>query len=374
VLAVVALVALAAGLAAGARRAIDPAAQQGQQQRHPGADRAPDASGPPRTASQPRRGRDPVRLAGSLVLLRFTGRRAPAYVLRALRAGRAAGVTLFADNVAGPAQVRALTATLQRAAGGDALIATDQEGGAVRQLPFAAPAAAPPSLATPAAAGAASRATARDLRGVGVNVNLAPVADLPDGPVVGGRAFPGPGPPAVAALVRAWVRGARAGGVAPTAKHFPGLAGAAENTDDAQVTIDRPPRPGLVPFRAAAAAGVPLVMVGHALYPQIDPVHIASQSAAVLRLLRDDVGFSGVAVTDSLEAEAVVSRSQVDVAALRSLRAGVDLLLTTGQGSYLRVLRRVSGAITASPADRARATQASRRVAALRRTLARRGP
>ena len=270
-----------------------------------------------------------------------------------------------------PAQVRALTATLQRAAGGDALIATDQEGGSVRQLPFAAPAQSQPALSTPAAARAAARATAIDLRAVGVNVNLAPVADLGEGPVVGGRAFPGE-PASVARLVTAAVRGAQAGGVAATAKHFPGLAGAAQNTDDAAVTIDRPIEPGLAPFRAAAEAGAPLVMIGHALYPRIDGKRIASQSPAVLRLLRGDgVGFDGVAVTDSLEAEAVVSRSEVDVAALRSLRAGIDLLLTTGQGSHLRVIRRLSQAIAASPAVRARANDAARRVSALRRRLAR---
>jgi beta-N-acetylhexosaminidase len=315
---------------------------------------------------------DPVRLAGSVVLLRFTGPRAPAYVLRALRGGRAAGVTLFADNVVSPAQVRALTATLQRAAGGDALIATDQEGGSVRQVPFAASPTAPPSLASPAAAEAAGRATAHDLRSLGINVNLAPVADLADGRVARGRAFGGE-PGAVARLVAATVRGARAGGVAPTAKHFPGLAGAEQNTDDASVTIDRPSAPGLRPFRAAAQAGVPLVMVGHAVYPGIDPGHIASQSPAVLRLLRRRVGFTGVAVTDSLEAEAVVSRSPVDVAALRSLRAGVDLLLTTGQGSHLRILRRLATAIAASQPVRERADQAARRVAALRARLARGG-
>jgi len=111
-------------------------------------------------------------------------------------------------------------------------------------------------------------------------------------------------------------------------------------------------------------------MISHALYPQIDRDHIASQSPAILQLLREDVGFAGVAVTDSLEAEAVVSRSEVDVAALRSLRAGVDLLLTTGQGSYLRVLRRLAQAVRSAPADRARARDAARRVRALRAAFA----
>lgn len=371
-----ALAALSAGLVVGANSG------DGETERGQASTSATRGSGP-RTGIRPSRdaatGRvgsadarqSPVRLAGSVVLMRFEGQRAPGYVLRALREGRAAGVTLFEDNVVSPAQVRGLTATLQRAAGGDALIATDQEGGTVRQLPFAAPASSQPALTTPEAARAAAQATARDLRAVGVNVNLAPVADLAEGPVVRGRSFAGE-PARVATLVGAAVRGAQAGGVAATAKHFPGLAGAGENTDDASVTIDRPVAPGLRPFTAAAEAGAPLIMVGHALYPRVDRERIASQSPAVLRLLRDEVGFEGVAVTDSLEAEAVVARSEVDVAAVRSLRAGIDLLLTTGKGSHLRVVRRLSAAIGTSAAVRERAQEAARRVGALRARLARR--
>ena len=307
----------------------------------------------------------PLQRAGQLVVLRFAGTTAPPYVRRALRERRAAGVILFADNIASPAQLRALTAQLQRSARGRALISVDQEGGVVKRVPWAAPRVAQTQLRTAAAATAEARRAGRDLHAAGVNVTYAPVADVATTAVMRPRAFPG-GPGAVAALTAASVRGYRRTGVAPAAKHFPGLGAATANTDFANATARADARP----FLAAVRAGVPLIMASHALYPALDRTRIASQSRRILTtLLRKRMGFKGVVVTDSLEAKAVVRRSSTPEAAVRSVRAGADLALTTGRGSYLPVLRALVRAAHGSAAFRARVRESAARVLALQARL-----
>jgi len=271
---------------------------------------------------------------------------------------------LFDDNVVSPGQLRALVRAIRRAAGGRALVMADQEGGTVRIVPWAGPERPAAAQAGAGTVRADSRAAGRELRASGVDVALAPVADVPrPGSALAGRGF-GADPEAVAEAVGDAVAGFRAGGVLPTVKHFPGLGAATANTDDAQVTIAGRPRLG--PFRAAIAAGTPLMMLSHAIYPALDGEAIASQSRAVIEgLLRDELGFEGVAITDSMEAEAVVGRSPVDVAAERSVRAGIDLLLTTGRGSSLRIYRRLLATARRSEAFAARVREAAGRVDAL---------
>lgn len=321
-----------------------------------------------------------ARQAGQLVVMRFNGPGPPAYVPRALHAGRAAGVILFKDNIASRSDLKRLIATLQRAAGGSALVTTDQEGGTIRNLPWAGPAAGQAAAATPERATAAARGAARDLRAAGINVNLAPVGDVgaSAGSVMRGRAFPGDAEK-VAALTSAAVRGYRGSRVAATVKHFPGLGAAAANTDDEPVSLTRTPAQllgeDLPPFRAAINARVPLVMASHALYPSLDPNAIASQSRYVLhRLLRERLGFGGVVITDSLEARAVTDRAGPAVAGVRSVRAGADLILTTGAGSHLQVLRAIIAEARRSPAFRRRVAESAARVLALKRDLGLRVP
>ena len=315
------------------------------------------------------------RQAGQLVVMRFNGAGPPAYVPRALKAGRAAGVILFKDNITSQSDLRRLVRTLQRAAGGGAIVSTDQEGGAIRNLPWARPAASQAAAATPARATADARGAARDLRAAGINVNLAPVGDVGTsaGSVMRGRAFPGDARQ-VATLTAAAVRGYRGMRVAATVKHFPGLGAATANTDDEPVSLTRTPAQllgqDLPPFRAAIKAGVPLVMASHALYPSLDEDAIASQSRYVLqRLLRERLHFGGVVVTDSLEARAVMDRAGPAPAAVRSVRAGADLILTTGAGSHLRVLRAIIAEAKRSPAFRRRVAESAARVLALKRDL-----
>ncbi|HVS27996.1 MAG TPA: glycoside hydrolase family 3 N-terminal domain-containing protein [Solirubrobacteraceae bacterium] len=310
---------------------------------------------------------------GQLLVFSFSGVKLPAYAGAILRERRAAGVILFAGNARSPGQLRALTRAIDHASGGSALVAADQEGGTVRTLPATGPRADQVAQGGAGAVSAAARSTARRLRSLGVNVDLAPVADVAHRrSVMRRRAFLGSAT-AVSARVAASVRGFLSGRVAPTLKHFPGFGAATRNTDREPVTIaisraalDR----DLAPFRAGIAAGAPVVMVSHARYPSIDPGRIASQSPLVIGgLLRGRLGFRGAVVTDSLEARAVTRRVTVATAALRSLRAGADLLLLTGPGSYRPVLNRLVAAARSSAALRARISQALVRVAELRRRL-----
>jgi beta-N-acetylhexosaminidase len=309
-------------------------------------------------------------LAGQVIVMRFVGNPPRPYVAAALRHREAAGVVLFRDNVPSFAATRTLTRNLQRAAGGDALIAADQEGGAVRILGWASPAEDQYRIGSRAQARAAARAAAHDLRVAGVNLNLAPVADRGrPGSLMATRAFPG-GPRRVARLVAAAVAGYR--GVGVTLKHFPGLGAADGNTDKARVTIAG--RPNLLPFTIGVAAGAQAVMLSHARYPALDPHAIASQSRPIVTgLLKRRLGFTGVAMTDSLEAYAVRSRMSMERAAVRSVRAGIDLVLTTGQGTHQRALRALARAARRHPAFRARLADAAARVLSLRRTLTRGG-
>jgi beta-N-acetylhexosaminidase len=308
---------------------------------------------------------------GQLVVMSFRGTTAPAYVLDALRERRAAGVILFGGNIASPHQLRALSGSIRRQ-GGRPLLAVDQEGGRVRRVRWVGPVRAAPAQAAAATVRSDAATAARDLRALGITVTFAPVADIPSvrGSAIGSRAFSRDSA-AVSAAVRASVRGWRSGGIAPAAKHFPGIGGAAANTDDAVVRIPRSraelDRVDLAPFRAAIAVGVPLVMVGHGRYPALDRHRIASQSEPIIHgLLRGELGFGGVVVTDSLEARASLATGSLEKVAERAVRAGADLLLLTGRGSYRAVYDHLLSVAKRDAAFAARARESAARVLALK--------
>jgi beta-N-acetylhexosaminidase len=295
----------------------------------------------------------------------------PEYVRAALRERRVAGVILFGGNIEGPSQLRELTRAMERQ-GGRPIVAVDQEGGPVRRLPWAGPVAAQPEQLRRGTVRADATAAARELRAAGVTVTLAPVVDVPSvsGAALAKRAF-SRDPRAVSTAVRAAVRGWRTGGVAATAKHFPGLGGAPANTDYALVTIRRARAEldavDLPPFAAAIAAGVPLVMVGHARYPALDRARIASQSRPIIEgVLRDELGFRGVVVTDSMEARASLATGTITRVSERAIRAGADLLLLTGRGSYRPVYEHLLAVARSSPEFRARVRESASRVLALK--------
>jgi beta-N-acetylhexosaminidase len=298
---------------------------------------------------------------GQLTISSFPETRPPAYVRRRLRADETAGVILFGFNASSPADWRGLTGRIQRNAHNGALVMVDQEGGDVRTVAWAGPAVGQPQQGSPASVRSSARASALQLRGAGVNVNLAPVADTPGG-TMGSRAFAGQVP----ASTEAAVEGMWSARLAATAKHFPGLGRADVNTDDGSATST----PELAPFRAAIAANVPLIMLSHALYPALDTDRIASQSPRVVTdLLREQLGFKGVVVTDSLEAQAVLDRSEVAVAAERSIQAGADLILMTGSASWNEVFPRLLERARTDAGFRQRVRASAARVLALKRRL-----
>jgi beta-N-acetylhexosaminidase len=307
---------------------------------------------------------------GQITISSFPGTARPEYIRRRLRARETAGVILFGANGGDQAQWARLTRSIQEAGHGRALIMVDQEGGEIRTVDHVGPPSGQPFQGTPVAVRRVARSTGRGLSTAGINVNLAPVADVPrPGSVMQTRAFSGD-ERGIAARVRASIRGLRDAGVAATAKHFPGLGGATVNTDDGPATVNTPIERDLVPFRAAIDEGVPLVMLSHASYPALDERRIASQSRTVVTgLLRERLGFPGVIVTDSLEAQAVLARSGVADAAERSIRAGADLILMTGSASWNDVFPHLLSEARADSAFRARIRASAARVLALRRTL-----
>ncbi|HEX7300186.1 MAG TPA: glycoside hydrolase family 3 N-terminal domain-containing protein [Solirubrobacteraceae bacterium] len=322
-------------------------------------------------------------LAGQHVVFPFAGLRPPRALLHRIRRGEAAGVIFLGANLGTPAQVRALTRTLRalpRPAGLDAplLLMVDQEGGSVKRLPGAPSRGAPAMAATgdPAVARAEGRATAATLRAAGMNVDLAPVVDVvrPEGALhAEGRGF-GFTADSASRFGAAFARGLAEGGVAATAKHFPGFGAAPANTDVDAVRIDVPLRElravDRPPFRAAVRAGARLVMVSSAVYPALSARPAVLSPRVVQRELRDDLDFDGVTISDDLEAPAFAAYGGASGAALGAVRAGVDLLLyARTYAGAARAAAALADAIRAGDVDRDELESSTRRVLALRGSL-----
>ncbi len=312
------------------------------------------------------------RLVGVRLVVGIDGTTATPSLLERIRAGRVGGVILMGRNVRSAPQVRVLTASLRAAAqmgGRRLLIMTDQEGGPVRRFRWAPPAAPADELGrlTEGALRSRGRTTAQALERLGVDIDLAPVADVPaaQGSFIARqrRGF-STIPARVAKDVTAFSAGLLDGGVAPTLKHFPGLGLATVSTDHAAVTVEDDAAalaPGIAPYRRAIAAGVaPLVMVANASYTAYGG-RPAAWSPSVLRLLQG-FGFTGVTITDALEPLASTHDLPLPTAAIRAARAGVDLLLFVGSE---RSTERVYDALL----EEARAGRLSR--GALQRSAAR---
>ena len=262
---------------------------------------------------------------------------------------------LFGGNVTSEAQLRALTTTLQaaaRAAGRPPLlVATDQEGGTVRRLPWAGPALDASDLGRedPASIQAEARAAARSLAAAGVNVDLAPVADVPSAGsfMAAARRTLGTTSSRVSDAAVAFAAGLADGKVAATIKHFPGIGGATSNTDRSAVVIGGGRTAlddGLEPFRTAIRAGIPLVMVSNATYPVVDSKP-AAWSPGIQALLRGELGFRGVTISDALDGAAATRGRTLPSVAVLSAQAGVDLLLLIGsEASSERVYDRLVAA------------------------------
>ncbi len=284
--------------------------------------------------------RAPTPRAGRRVMAGFEGAQAPPALIKRVRAGEVGGVILFQRNVESAVQVAALLRALQDAArsspsGEPLLVGIDQEGGRVNRLSpdFTTfpPARAFGRAGEAALAREAARITGRELAAVGVNVNFAPVADVltnPDCAVIGDRAY-GEEPEVVARMAEAVAAGLAEGGVAACAKHFPGIGDMAPDPHEVLPACDLAPDTlrarELLAFRRLMANPPACVMVAHAVYTQIDPDAPASLSPRFLRdILRGEVGFGGVSITDDLDMGAIEGTAG---AALRAVEAGADVAL-----------------------------------------------
>lgn len=327
---------------------------------------------------------DVLDLLGQLVMVDFAGLAPSREVERLIAEEGVGGVVLFAKNVADPQQVARLTNALQDLAASSGrpplLISTDQEGGAVSRLRERAT-CFPSAMAfgatrSEALVAAAAGITARELRAVGVHMNLAPVLDVntnPQNPVIGRRSF-GDDPRLVARLGAAAIRAMQAAGVAATAKHFPGHGDTALDSHLQLPTVHqmrhRLEAVELVPFRAAIQAGVAAVMTAHVIFPALDPDCPATVSHRIIGLLREDLGFPGVVVTDSLAMRGITDLLSPEDAAVRAVQAGADMVLACGPYDVqLRILQALREAVRSGRVPASRVVDASSRVLALKRRL-----
>jgi beta-N-acetylhexosaminidase len=368
VLAAVALVAVAAGVAVGS------GAGGGSDESDEADSAAPAPPSCPREiASHPRR------LVGQMLIVRME--QSAAGLRQRIADGEIGGVILFppdgSDAEALADEVGSLRAAAARGDGQPPFVAIDQEGGDVKRLPGLPPDRSPAAIALDGERLARSQggATGRALRALGIDVDLAPVLDVPgvDGAFIGSRAF-SDDPAEVATLGTAFGLGLQDKGVAATAKHFPGLGLATENTDLAPSSIDASRadlEAGLEPFSAAIDAGFELVMVANATYPALDPDQPASQSRRIIHgLLRARLGYGGVVITDDLGAGALAGAGLDEgAAAVGAARAGADLLLvalTDGVAAQDALLR----AVRSGELDRQALIASCARTTALRNRLA----
>ncbi|MCU1350738.1 MAG: bglX, partial [Acidobacteria bacterium] len=240
-------------------------------------------------------------------------------------------VAFYSRNINTPSQLRRLTAAMGELAEGHTppFLAIDQEGGEVNRMPSGV-AVLPGNMAigatrAPELAEEAGRALAVQLRDLGITMNLAPVLDVASSSAsaIDIRSF-GADPALVSSLGAAFIRGQSSAGLASVGKHFPGIGEAAGDTHEELVSLQRPE---LAPFRAAVQAGCDGIMVAHAAIPAIDGSIPATQSAKIIGLLRRDLHYDGMIVTDVLEMKAIDRREGVGPVALRSILAGADLVM-----------------------------------------------
>jgi beta-N-acetylhexosaminidase len=298
---------------------------------------------------------------GQKLVVRMDGTTPSAGLLARIAAGQVGGVILYKTNFADAASLEAITTKLQAAAHHAGrpplLVMTDQEGGAIRNLPWAPPvvdARAMGENGTSSYVLGKGERTGTALAALGVNVDLAPVADVPHTAksfmYLERRTFSSD-PTTAARLALAFSNGLRAGGVLPTVKHFPGIGRVKLNTDfnvQAVTASVEAMQSDLKPFRRAINHGAPLVMLSNATYDAWDSVNAAGWSPAIATtLLRTELGFKGVSITDSLTGTAHARGVTEKSLAVKAAIAGTDLILVTAdeagtQAVYDRLLQRAT--------------------------------
>jgi beta-N-acetylhexosaminidase len=297
------------------------------------------------------------RLADRCIFPGFVGTTAPDWARRRVADGLG-GVVLYSRNIETPEQLAALNAALH-AERPQLLVAVDEEGGNVTRLEARTGSSYPGNLALGAAGDveltrAVAMAMGADLAYAGVDLDLAPDADVnsnPVNPVIGVRSF-GSEPEMVAAHTRAWVGGLQAAGVAACAKHFPGH-GDTDRDSHLELPLAGDPRESgaLEPFRSAIAAGVQVVMSAHIWVPSLDGVPATISRRIMGDLLRDELGFGGLVITDGLEMRGLSDELGVADSAVRALVAGCDALCIGGGLAGEDTVEEVRSAIIAAVAD-----------------------
>ena len=345
---------------------------------------APPASTPVPVTPTPTPEPDPVEEAlsamtteekvGQLLMAGFYGAQAGEEVRAYSQDLHVGGVILFGRNVESAGQLVELTNGLKALAGDGIplLIAADQEGGSVDRMPPEVHRLPNPyDAAGPAALG---RALGAECAAFGIKTDFAPSLDVwsnPDNTVIGRRAF-GSDPETAAEGGTACAAALMEAGVIAVGKHFPGHGdtGADSHTDLPVVDKTREAllAEELVPFQTAILAGLPAVMMGHILMTQIDPERPASLSPAVVTgLLREELGFDGVVVTDDLTMGAVTQNYGLGEAAVLAVEAGCDLLLVCHEaGSVEEVCQALLAAAESGRLSQARLDQSVRRLLALK--------
>jgi beta-N-acetylhexosaminidase len=330
-------------------------------------------------------------LAGQRVIYSYSGLTPPTELLAKIRAGQVAGVIFFSGNISSQAQLSKVAAELQRAAMSKSdpvreplLLMTDQEGGAVRRLP-GGPAKSEKqiglSVHPASAARNAGRVAAANLRSAGLNVNLAPVLDVyrTAGNFIDqfGRSY-SRDPAIVSQLGADFIQAQQGKGVAATAKHFPGLGAATrtQNTDLRPVTLNLS-RSQIrsvdeLPYRQAIAAGTKLIMVSWASYPSLGSRRPAGLASVVVQgELRKRLGYTGVTITDALEAGALRAYGGTAQRAVMAATAGMDLLLCSVQNPSqgIAAVTALTGAYRHGSLNRTKFRDSVRRILALRMSL-----
>ncbi|MDA0740044.1 MAG: beta-N-acetylhexosaminidase [Nitrospirae bacterium] len=280
---------------------------------------------------------------GQLLMVGFQGTELSSEFIDWLQEFRPGGVILFSRNLVDPDQVARLTNSLQEhAPNPPLLIAIDQEGGRVSRLPqgftIFPSASSVAACQSPDVAYSVAEVTAKELRAVGINMNMAPVLDVnsnPANPIIGTRAY-GDTPKHVCTFGVATMQGLQDNGVIPCGKHFPGHGDTMTdshkvlpvvNSDRAQLDAIE-----LEPFRHAIQQGIPTLMTAHVHYPALDAEAPATLSRPILTdLLRKELGFQGVTLTDDMEMRAILDHGTIGEASVRSLQAGADMVLICHQ-------------------------------------------
>ena len=277
-------------------------------------------------------------MVGQMFVVSVGGTEPDYYIEKMVRERNIGGVILFSYNMKGEGQTKSLVCGLQELSMQTKpeiplFVAVDQEGGDVASAPWVAPEPAAAAVGRgkdPEEARRIAARMGRQLLRAGINTDFAPVVDTGHGAAIGNRSF-GEDPELVARMGAAAVKGFEDAGVVSSAKHFPNHGPATSDSHVSLPVIRHDDRElenrDLPPFRAAIDAGVPMVMVGHLVYPAIDPGRPTSLSRDAINVLRGDLGFDGVVLTDDLAMAGATGGGTVAEAAVEAVEAGVDLLL-----------------------------------------------